>query len=37
MDAVGAIGVEGLPGRAIYRRTAMSATVRAGREREMWP
>jgi hypothetical protein len=37
MDAVGAIGVGGLAGRAIYRRTAMSATVRAGRERGMWP
>jgi hypothetical protein len=34
---VGATGVGGLPGRAIYRRTAMSATVRAGRERGMWP
>jgi hypothetical protein len=37
MDAVGAIGVGGLAGRAIYQGMAMSATVRAGRERAMWP
>jgi hypothetical protein len=37
MEAVGAIGVGGLAGRAIYRRTAVSAIVRAGRERGMWP